>query len=491
MTSGDTAEAITKVFISYTQESVEHSTRALALSNSLRGLGFDSDIDQYHVNERWPSWMEERLEWADFVLVICTETYLRRWKNDENPGVGLGAQWESRLTQQYLYESPQRNDKFVPVVFEEVDLRFVPKPLADVTRVVVGPQLEFLDRLRSRLLGVPPAEMPPIRTSLAPIAIAEGFFQRPSFSGEFQFEPQEIGLHNEQESIASNLFPVLFPETINSAKIIVKRGSRTEFESRLKKAWEKLGNPGNPPSDVFVDYGIVYTFQSFDQPLWKELFANKTLVNSVPVKASKWAESAVMGDKSKFIKLLNRCLQHLCENNGTLYRMEYSKKMKCHLFAVKMGTREGTLKALAIKKHGDRTIYQAIPDKKSDDPNAIQHWKHEAFRHKFMRFGQKWYFILIPFWAFTCDGVNSPSKWQKKSSSNMRKPEKNRAVLGHVLFWASVLCREPDLLQSGDGFRIQRPIGLSLAPSIKDAEWVKIAKSDEQKEMSADMEVLL
>ncbi|MBE2203534.1 MAG: toll/interleukin-1 receptor domain-containing protein [Chthoniobacterales bacterium] len=491
MTNGDTAEATAKVFISYTQESDEHSHHALALSNALRGLGFESDIDQYHVNERWPSWMEGRLEWADFVLVICTETYLRRWKNDEKDGVGLGAQWESLLTRQYLYESPQRNDKFIPVVFESADLKFIPKPLADVTRVVVGPQLEFLDRLRSRLLGIPPAEMPPIRTSLAPIAVAEGFFQKSSLIGENQFDPQDIGLHHEPESIASNLFPVVFPETIYSAKIGVKRGSKTEFFSRVKKAWEKLGNSGKPPSDFFVDYGIVYTFQNFEQPLWKELFANKTLINPGHFKASKWAESAVMGDRSKFIKLLNRCLQHLCEHNSTPYQMAYSKKMKCHLFAVKAGTREGTLKALALKTFGDRTIYKAIPDKKSDDPNAIQHWKHEAFRHKFMRFGQKWYFILVPFWAFTCDGVNSPSKWQKKSSSNMRKPEKNRAVLGHVLFWASVLCREPDLIESGEGFRIQRPIGLSLSPSIKDADWVKLAKSDEQKEMTADMGVLL
>lgn len=491
MIGGDTRKAIAKVFISYTQESDEHSRRALALSNALRELDFESDIDQYHVNERWPSWMEERIEWANFVLVICTETYLRRWKNGEKHGIGLGAQWESLLTKQYLYESPQRNDKFIPVVFESADLKFIPKPLADVTRVVVGLQLESLDRLRSRLLGIPPAEMPPIRTSLAPIAVAEGFFQKPSLSGEFQFDPLEIGLHHESESIASNLFPVAFPETIYFAKIGVKRGSKIEFFSRIKKAWEKLGNSERLPSDFFVDYGIVYTFQSFEQPLWQELFTNKTLINPDHFKASKWAESAVMGDRSKFIKLLNRCLQHLCENNGTPYQMAYSPRMKCHLFAVKAGMREGTLKTLALKKYGNRTIYQAICDKKSDDSNGIQHWKHEAFRHKFMCFGQKWYFVLIPFWAFTCDGVNSPSKWQKKSSFNMRKPEKNRAVLGHVLFWASVLCREPDLIESGEGFQIQRPIGLFMSPSIKDADWVKLAKSDEQKEINMDMEVLL
>jgi hypothetical protein len=491
MTAGNIVEGIAKVFISYTQESEQHSRQALALSNALRELGFESDIDQYYVNQRWPSWMEERMEWADFVLVICTETYLRRWKNDEKDGIGLGAQWESLLTKQYLYKSPLRNDKFIPVVFEDSDLKFIPNPLGDVTHVVVGPQLQFLNRLRSRLLGIPPAEMPPIRTSLAPIEAAEGFFLKSARFGEFQFDPIDVGLHNEPESIASNLFPIFFPETIYSGKISVNRGSKKEFFSRVERTWKKLGNSGRPPSDFFVDYGVLYTFQSFEQPLWKELFANKTLINPSHFRTSMWAESAVMGEKNKFIKLLNRNFQHLCEHVGTTYQMAYSPKMRCYLFAVKPGTREGSLKALALKKLGERTIYKGIPDKKMDDPDAIQHWKHEAFRHKFIRLGNHWYFVLIPFWAFTCDGVSSPSKWHKKSSSNMRKPEKNRAVLGHVLFWASILCREPDLFDSGVSFRIQRPVGLSLSPSIKDSDWVKLAKSEEQKEINMDMEVLL
>ena len=115
-----------KVFISYTHDSPDHDSRVLSLSNALRQLGFDSDLDQYHINERWPHWMEERIDWADFVVIVCTETYLRRWKLEETPGIGLGAQWESLLARQLLYESPRRNDKFVPVIFSSTDQQFIP-----------------------------------------------------------------------------------------------------------------------------------------------------------------------------------------------------------------------------------------------------------------------------------------------------------------------------------------------------------------------------
>ncbi len=491
MTVTETTQAVPKVFISYTQESIEHSRRVLNLSNDLRGIGFESDIDQYHSNQRWPTWMEERIAWADFVLVICTKTYLCRWNNEEKPGVGLGAQWESLLARQYLYESPRQNNKFIPVVFETLDLSFIPKPLADVTRVHVGPNLEHLERLRSRLLGIAPAEMPPIRTSLSPIAVASGFFQQTEHVNELQFEPRQLGLHSESENLVPNLFPVTFPQTIYSAKIGIKRGSRTEFENRLKIACEKHCFQGAVPIDVFVDSGVVYTFRNFEAPFWKELFANKTLVNPDQFKTSKWAESAATEGKNNFRKLLSRCLHHLCENNGTSYRISYSKDMKCYLFAAKKNAREGKLKSLAIKQIAERTVYKVIKDNSSTDPEAIQHWQHEAFRYRFVTFGSNWYLVLTPFWAFTCDGVSGSSKWQKKASSNMRKPERNRAVLGHVLFWANVLCKEPDLFESRDVFRVQRPVDIRLDPSIQDADWMNVAKDEEQQTVKTDMEVLL
>ena len=124
-----------KLFISYTQESSSHNKRVLSLANELRNLGFDCDLDQYHVNENWPVWMERSIEQAKHVLVVCTPVYRRRWDNEERPGVGLGAQWESLLTRQHLYMSPNKNDKFIPVVFKREHASTIPTALAGWTRI--------------------------------------------------------------------------------------------------------------------------------------------------------------------------------------------------------------------------------------------------------------------------------------------------------------------------------------------------------------------
>ena len=67
-----------KVLISYSHDSPEHAERVLKLSNRLREDGIDCTIDQYVVvpEEGWPLWMERQIEASEFVLIVCTETYI-------------------------------------------------------------------------------------------------------------------------------------------------------------------------------------------------------------------------------------------------------------------------------------------------------------------------------------------------------------------------------------------------------------------------------
>ncbi len=70
-----------EVFISYSHDSREHMERVLALSNRLRADGVDCHLDQYETSppEGWPRWTVNQFEKADFVLVVCTEIYNRRF----------------------------------------------------------------------------------------------------------------------------------------------------------------------------------------------------------------------------------------------------------------------------------------------------------------------------------------------------------------------------------------------------------------------------
>jgi hypothetical protein len=479
-------EAI-KVFVSYTHDSLMHSRRVLDLSNALRQAGFDCDIDQYHANQDWPAWMERSIECSKFVLVVCTPTYLRRWRNDEQPGIGLGAQWESLLTRQHLYLSPGNNDKFVPLIFEPHDIASIPTPLTNVTRIDLSPADGF-KRLRCRLLNIPPAEKPPIRMSLAPVRLAEGFFTAQNSTGAQQ-EQHPFGLRDEQETLFSNLLPVSFPANIQTASVSLKRG--VKVRDLFSDIWRKSDGIGDPPLDYWIEDKVLYTFRPFIEKFWQSIIASRIIRPLPPKPTATLANSKLMADRNKFIKLLNRCLDQLCASHGMNHKLAWSKEMRCHLFVAAPGQKFGHIKVKAISKQGEREVYKAIPNKISPDTNAIQHWQHQAFRHNFVRFGEQWFLQVIPFWAFTSDGQGTPSRWQKTSSANMRRPEKNRAVLGHVVFWASILCREDDLLRTNQLFQVHYPSKLNVSPSICDKDWIGITKAADKTDLQADLNLAL
>jgi len=475
-----------KLFTSYTHDSPEHMKRVLELSNSLRrDAGIDSDIDQYYTKPNWPLWMEQKIEWADYVLIVCTETYLRRWNAEEPPGKGLGAQWESLLTRQDLYEMGQKNEKFIPIAFDPSDLDFIPKPLRASTRVAVGSDLSKISDLVNVILDIPKASKPPIRTSLAPIPCADGFFFDHSPQGSFN-----LGLHSDEETLHTNMFVVDYPDTIYRAKANVKNAET--FDDKLRKAWFELGNKPPVPSDFFFERGNISSFRNFNAPVWQELLKSMAITASGIITSKSQALSEIHSAKANFIKLLNRSLDHHCANIGTQYRIAYSKDMNCHLFIRKDDSNDsGSVTTKALKVKSSRTVFQAIYKASSDGKTDIQHWKHIAFRHRFVRYGATWYLTLTPFWAFTQDGRTKSSRWQKTSSFNMQKPEKNRAVLGHVAFWESVLCAEPDLLEIESRFRLRPAPRLSVSPSIRDKDWVKIADEKEKKDFQNEEAQLL
>ena len=99
-----------RVFISYSHDSEAHRDRVLELSDRLRCDGIEAMIDQYVQSppQGWPAWCETEIDIADFVLMVCTETYLRRVRGKEAPRVGHGVLWEARLIRQDVYDVRER-----------------------------------------------------------------------------------------------------------------------------------------------------------------------------------------------------------------------------------------------------------------------------------------------------------------------------------------------------------------------------------------------
>jgi len=153
-----------KVFISYSHDSAAHRQRVLGLSERLRADGIETMLDQY-VNgapaEGWPRWMLDQLDAADAVLVVCTETYYRRFRGHEQPGTGKGVDWEGALITQELYDSRSRTSRFVPVCFDAGDTRWIPEPLRAGSRFVLTSASVYSD-LYDVLLGQSGVEPGPV-----------------------------------------------------------------------------------------------------------------------------------------------------------------------------------------------------------------------------------------------------------------------------------------------------------------------------------------
>jgi hypothetical protein len=145
-----------KVFISYSHDTPRHQERVLDLADRLRADGIDAEVDQYNAAppEGWPLWCERQIAAADFVLMVCTETYHRRVRGDEDRGTGLGVVWEARIIRQLLYDAGAVSDKFVPVLFSDASSEQIPTPIKGWTRYVVDTEDGYEDLYR-RLTGQP------------------------------------------------------------------------------------------------------------------------------------------------------------------------------------------------------------------------------------------------------------------------------------------------------------------------------------------------
>lgn len=152
-----------RVLISYTHDSPEHKQRVLKLSNKLLAEGVECHIDVYESSpaKGWPRWMMDQIEHSDFVLVACTKTYDQRFRGNEEPGKGLGAQWEGFVITQEIYETAALNTKFIPIVFSDEEAQHIPIPLRGATRYRVDLDNGY-DDLYRRITAQPKIVKPPL-----------------------------------------------------------------------------------------------------------------------------------------------------------------------------------------------------------------------------------------------------------------------------------------------------------------------------------------
>jgi hypothetical protein len=103
---------IPKVFISYSHDSQEHKHWALNFATRLRNNGIDAIIDQWELKpgDDLPHFMETHLSNSDYILMVCTDTYV----NKANSGTG-GVGYEKMIITSDLLKNIDGN-KVIPII---------------------------------------------------------------------------------------------------------------------------------------------------------------------------------------------------------------------------------------------------------------------------------------------------------------------------------------------------------------------------------------
>lgn len=149
------------IFISYSHDSDDHKRLVRELADRLIQQGLAVSLDQYQFPppvQGWDVWSEQQARKADYVLVICTAEYCRRFDDEAPVGTGRGVRAEAQIIRQILYDANQHNEKFIAVLLEGADENCVPLRLKPHARYRLNAEYEDLYRhLTRQPRFVPPA----------------------------------------------------------------------------------------------------------------------------------------------------------------------------------------------------------------------------------------------------------------------------------------------------------------------------------------------
>lgn len=226
-----------RVFISYSHESDDHKARVLELARKLRCDGFDAWIDRFAPPpiKGWPHWMGRQVRDAQWVLLVFTETYRRRFEQCEEPGQGRGATWEGRLVVDEMYSGAEGADRFIPVTFSPGDTKHIPSPLSTVPHYCLD-QDEAYAALRRHMRREPEVTPQPVGESAgsppSPPSVEPAHVQSPGARDDL---PLETGTAVETSSEETKTILIVAANRARDGRLALGREVR-EIAAALRGA---------------------------------------------------------------------------------------------------------------------------------------------------------------------------------------------------------------------------------------------------------------
>ncbi len=231
----------TKVFISYSHDSDVHAARVLDLANTLRRDGIDAILDQYlhrGPEEGWPLWMDNNIGDANnFVLMVCTDAYLRRVTGKEKPGEGLGVRWEGKLIYNRIYHDKPSGSRFIPILLPGSKPAYIPTPVLGHNRYAITSFHHAdsgYDGLYRHLVDKPRVIVPELGTTLGePVVWNVPYPRNPNFTG------REVILKQLETALGSGM-PTALSQAIAGLGGVGKTQTAVEYAYRHRDRYRAV-----------------------------------------------------------------------------------------------------------------------------------------------------------------------------------------------------------------------------------------------------------
>ncbi len=231
-----------KVFISYSHDSPEHRRWVSELGAKLRHNGVDAILDQWDLGpgDDVTQFMERGILDSDRVLVICTDSYVRK----ANAGEG-GAGYERMIVTAQLAQNLGTN-KLIPVIRQASAKEKIPQGLRERVYIDFTDDNQFdekLDELLHELYQVRVLQKPPLGKSPF-VKPPPGQEAPPSDGLETQLPeiPEQVESASEAYSAAVNIARA---GDVLGWRQLIKRIKPGAFNSLIQRRQDGLA--GEPP----------------------------------------------------------------------------------------------------------------------------------------------------------------------------------------------------------------------------------------------------
>ena len=233
-----------KVFISYSHDSPEHKHWVLELGTKLVQKGVDVVLDRWDLTpgDNFTQFMEAGVRDLDWVLVICTDNYVRK-ANDREGGVGYEVQI---VTAQFVENLGI--DKFIPIIRQASGQEKMPTFLGGRVYIDFTDDSQFNEKFNDllyKLYEVPVEKKPPLGESLL-AQLSSGQEASPSEETDTQLLeiPEQVESAFDAYSVAIKLAEA---ENVLGWHQLVKRIKSNTFKSLVQRRQEGL--VGETPTD--------------------------------------------------------------------------------------------------------------------------------------------------------------------------------------------------------------------------------------------------